>query len=56
MFFISLMKIKRANANPEGLKNLKMIGSGIGIDVDSYEMNIDLKMAISNKMKELFNI
>ena len=49
-------KIKRANANPEGLKNLKMIGSGIGIDVDSYEMNIDLKMAISNKMKELFNI
>ena len=50
------LKIKRANMNEEGLENVKMIGRGIGVDVDKYEMNIDLKMAISEKMKELFNI
>ena len=30
------------------------VGKGIGIDVDKYEMNIDLKMAISERMNELF--
>jgi tryptophanyl-tRNA synthetase len=48
-------KIKRANANEEGLENLKKIGKGIGVDVDKYEMNSDLKKAISTKMKEIFN-
>ena len=47
-------KIKKANANEEGLINIKKIGKGIGIDVDKYEMNIDLKMAISKRMNELF--
>jgi len=49
-------KIKRANANEEGLENLKKIGKGIGVDVDKYEMNSDLKKAISTKMNDLFNI
>jgi len=47
-------KIKKANANEEGLMNIKKIGKGIGVDVDKYEMNIDLKMAISKRMNELF--
>ena len=49
-------KIRRANANEEGLENLKKIGRGIGVDVDKYEMNSDLKRAISTKMNDLFNI
>lgn len=48
-------KIKKANMNEEGLENMKKIGTGIGVDVEKYTMNIDLKMAISEKMKELFN-
>lgn len=48
-------KIKKANANEEGLENLKKIGTGIGVDVDKYEMNSDLKKAISDKMNETFN-
>ena len=47
-------KIRRANANPEGLENLKKIGKGIGIDVDEYKMNSDLKRTISDRMKVLF--
>ena len=49
-------KLRRANANEQGLINLKKIGTGIGVDVDLYEMNSDLKKAISTKMTELFNI
>ncbi len=48
-------KIKKANANEEGLENLKKIGLGIGVDVGKYEMNSDLKKAISDKMNETFN-
>jgi len=47
-------KLRRANANEEGLLNLKKIGAGIGVDVDKYEMNVDLKRAISEKMEVLF--
>ena len=47
-------KIKKANMNEEGLENMKMIGRGIGVDVDKYEMNSELKKAISDKMNELF--
>lgn len=48
-------KIKKANANELGLKNLKIIATGIGVDVEKYTMNIDLKMAMIEKMNKLFN-
>lgn len=48
-------KIKRANSNKLGLENLRKIATGLNIDPSQYEMNIDLKIAIINKMKELFN-
>lgn len=47
-------KLRRANANEEGLVNLKKIGVGIGVDVDSFIMNSELKKAIADKMSELF--
>jgi tryptophanyl-tRNA synthetase len=49
-------KIKKANMNEEGTENIKKIGLGIGVDVEKYTMNVDLKKAISEKMNELFNI
>jgi tryptophanyl-tRNA synthetase len=47
-------KIKSANTNEVGLENLKTIGRGIGVDVDSYTLNVELKKAISDKMTETF--
>jgi tryptophanyl-tRNA synthetase len=49
-------KIKRANANELGLKNLKIIAQGLGLNVENYTLNIELKMAMIDKMKELFTI
>lgn len=47
-------KIRSANANEDGLLNLRKIGKGIGLDTDKYLMNIDLKDAISDRMVEIF--
>lgn len=47
-------KIKSANSTKEGIDNLKKIGSSLGIDVDQFKMNIDLKNSISNRMREIF--
>ena len=47
-------KIKSANTTEIGLDNLKKIGKGIGVNVDGYEMNVDLKKAISDQMETLF--
>ena len=49
-------KLKRATATPEGLKNLHIIGNNIGLNCNDYNLNSDLKNAISDKMNELFNI
>jgi tryptophanyl-tRNA synthetase len=46
-------KIKSANANEDGLKNLYSIANGIGI-FDTFDKNIDLKNSIINKMTETF--
>jgi tryptophanyl-tRNA synthetase len=46
-------KIKSANANEDGLKNLYKIANGIGI-FDTFDKNIDLKNSIINKMIETF--
>lgn len=48
-------KIKKANANELGLKNLKIIAEGIGLNPDIYTMNFDLKMAMVERMNKLFN-
>src|ERR1035437_25043 len=47
-------KVRSANANEEGLINLKKIGTSLGIDVDKFTMNVELKDAISDKMEEMF--
>ncbi len=47
-------KIKSANANEEGLANLKKIGESIGVDCSQFTMNSELKENISNKMEEIF--
>lgn len=49
-----LSKIKRANSNEEGLLNLKKIADNIGVDTSKFTMNLDLKMAIVEKMENLF--
>ena len=46
-------KLKKANSNEEGIKNLKVIATALGIDKE-FEMNVDLKNAIADKMKEIF--
>lgn len=48
-------KIKAANSTTEGLDNLKKIGSSIGVNIASFTTNLDLKLAIANKMNKLFN-
>lgn len=47
-------KIKSANANEDGLVNLKKIGESIGVDCSKFTMNSELKESISNKMEEIF--
>ena len=46
-------KIKSANANDEGLSNLKKIADGLGLSTD-FVYNIDLKEAIWKRMQKLF--
>lgn len=48
-------KIKRANSNELGLGNLKKIATGLGLNPEIYKMNIDLKIAIIEKMNQTFN-
>lgn len=49
-----LGKIKKANTNEEGLKNLKMIASHLDLDIQKFSLNLELKEAIAKKMEELF--
>jgi tryptophanyl-tRNA synthetase len=49
-----LNKIKVANSNEEGLINLKKIAVNIGIDTTLFSTNLELKISIAEKMKELF--
>lgn len=48
-------KIKRANSNEIGLENLRKIAIGLGLNPGDYKLNIDLKMALIDKMSKLFN-
>jgi tryptophanyl-tRNA synthetase len=47
-------KIKSANTNDDGLINLKMIATNLGIDTSVFNNNLDLKIAISEKMENIF--
>ncbi len=49
-----LNKMKAANSNEEGLINLKKIAVNIGIDTTLFSTNLELKISIAEKMKELF--
>lgn len=50
-----LAKIKKANSTEEGITNLKLIASSLGINKE-FSMNIELKTAIAEKMQEIFDI
>jgi tryptophanyl-tRNA synthetase len=47
-------KLRSANANESGLENLRKIATGLDIDISNFTLNIELKDAISEKMKEMF--
>ena len=49
-----LSKMRPANSNNDGLLNLRKIADNIGIDTSNCTMNLDLKMAIVEKMKKIF--
>lgn len=50
-----LGKIKKANTNEEGLKNLKVIAENLGLDIQKFSLNLELKEAVAQKMSELFS-
>lgn len=49
-----ISKLKPANSNEEGIENLKKIANNIGIDISKITMNLELKIAIAEKMNKLF--
>jgi len=48
-------KLRKANMNEEGTKNIKLIAENLGLNSDDYKMNVELKEAIAQKMGNLFN-
>jgi len=50
-----LAKLKKANTNEEGIKNIKLIADNLGLNSSEFPLNLQLKEAISIKMKELFS-
>lgn len=50
-----MKKLKKANTNEEGLKNIQLIASNLGIDFEKIESNLQLKEEVSRKMIELFS-
>lgn len=47
-------KLKKANMNEEGLKNIKLIADNLGLDSSKFSLNLQLKEAIALKMGVLF--
>lgn len=47
-------KIRKANMNEEGEKNIKLIAKHLDVDIEKCETNLQLKEEISRKMIELF--
>lgn len=48
-------KLKKANMNEEGLKNIQLIATNLGLDLKEFSLNLQLKEAIAVKMEELFS-
>lgn len=49
-----MAKLKKANTNEEGLKNIQLIARYLDIDYEKIESNLQLKEEISRKMIEIF--
>ena len=47
-------KLKKANMNEEGLKNIQLIAMSLGLDYQKYSLNLELKEAVAKKMQNLF--
>lgn len=48
-------KLKKANMNEEGLKNIQLIAKNLGLDCEKYSLNLQLKEDIARIMGELFS-
>lgn len=48
-------KVRKANMNEEGEKNIKLIAKHLGVDIEKCETNLQLKEEISRKMIEKFS-
>jgi len=48
-------KIRKANMNEDGTKNIHLIARHLGVEIDKYETNLQLKEEISRKMIEKFS-
>lgn len=48
-------KVRKANMNEEGVKNIHLIANHLGIDIDKCQTNLQLKEEISRRMFELFS-
>lgn len=47
-------KLKKANMNEEGLKNIQMIARELGLDIQEFSLNLQLKEVIARRMEQLF--
>lgn len=54
LFEDHMVKLKKANMNEEGLKNIQMIARELGLDIQEFSLNLQLKEAIARIMGELF--
>lgn len=48
-------KLKKANMNEEGLKNIQLIAKSLGLDYEKFSLNLELKEAVARIMAELFS-
>lgn len=48
-------KLRKANMNEEGLKNIQLIATNLGLDLKEFSLNLQLKEAIAVQMEELFS-
>ena len=49
-----MAKLKKANMNEEGLRNLKLIADNLNLDSTEFSLNLQLKEAVAARMQELF--
>jgi tryptophanyl-tRNA synthetase len=48
-------KLKKANMNEEGLKNIQLIAKNLGLDYEKFSLNLQLKEEVARIMSELFS-